>query len=161
MIKSADEHKKSGTYKPSRHANRVQEFEKPLETVPNPPADFDQRHSKKWEEVCKNLHNLRILFDQDLDVIEVYVRNWFIWVDASNEVSSAGITFVDENGRVSKNPAFVVMQDAGRVITQIGALIGYSPRARMGIKVTDTTKEKAATILDFIKGGQNKKSKTG
>lgn len=160
MIKSAEDHKKAGTYKPSRHANRIQEMENPLEVVPNPPADFDKRHSDKWLEVCKNLQKLRILFDQDLDVVEIYVRNWFIWIDASKEVSSTGITFVDENGKVSKNPAFGVMQEAGKVVTQIGALIGYSPRARMGIKVQDTSKAKTASILDLIKGGRAK-TKTG
>lgn len=160
LIKSAEDHKKSGTYKPSRHANRVQEMEKPLEIVPNPPEDFDKRHSDKWSEVCKNLQKLRILFDQDLDVVEIYVRNWFIWIDASKEVSATGITFVDENGKVSKNPAFGVMQEAGKVVTQIGALIGYSPRARMGIKVQDNSKAKTASILDLIKGG-NAKAKTG
>jgi hypothetical protein len=67
----------------------------------------------------------------------------------------------DENGKITKNPAFNIMQESGKVITQIGALIGYSPRARMGIKVQGNEKAKQASILDLIKGGAVAKIKTG
>jgi P27 family predicted phage terminase small subunit len=161
LVKSVEDHKKTGTYKPSRHANRIQEHSKPFETLPEPPANFDQRHKDKWIEVCKNIESLKILANQDLDLLEVYVRNWFMWQDSALEVAASGITYIDENGKITKNPAFNIMQESGKVITQIGALIGYSPRARMGIKVQGNEKAKQASILDLIKGGAVAKIKTG
>ena len=162
LAKSVEDHKKNGTYKPSRHANRAETLVKPLETLPNPPAHFTGRHSEKWSEVCQNIKDIGILGKNDLDLIEVYVSNWFIWVDATAEVASTGITFVDENGKVTKNPAFAIMQESGKVVTQIGALIGYSPRARMGIKVNTGDTAKKKSILDVMKGGSlAKATKTG
>jgi P27 family predicted phage terminase small subunit len=84
-----------------------------------------------------------------------------MWQDSALEVAASGITYIDENGKITKNPAFNIMQESGKVITQIGALIGYSPRARMGIKVQGNEKAKQASILDLIKGGAVAKIKTG
>ena len=83
---------------------------------------------------------LGILAEQDTDAIEQYVCNWLMWEAAAAEVLKRGITFTDGD-RIIKNPAFNVMQEAGKVVNQIGALFGFSPRARMGIKTQETKPE--------------------
>ena len=154
-VKSENDLKKSGTWRQDRHSGRMESTIKPLETLPEPPGHFDKRHAAKWSEVCGNV---AALTSQDLDALDMYVTNFFFWLDASAEVAKAGITFVDENGKIILNPAFRVMQEAGKVILQVGDKFGFSPRARMGIKTPKGDgREKTKSILGLIKGGTLKK----
>lgn len=155
-IKSTADHKKAGTFRKDRHANRAETITKPLETLPDAPEYFDKRHIKKWQETCKRMLDLSVLADQDQDLIEVYVCHWFLWVDSSADVRKRGVTYNDE-GRIIKNPAVTIMNESAKVVNQMGALFGFSPRARMGIKVAPKDEhKKQASILDFIKGGNKK-----
>lgn len=143
-IKSTDDLKKSGTFRKDRHENRIETVVIPMETVPDPPEYFDKRHREKWSNTCKKMFDLSILADQDKDLIEVYVCHWFLWLDSSAEVRKKGVTFSDE-GRIIKNPAVAIMNESAKVVNQMGALFGFSPRARMGIK---TEKKKPVDPLD-------------
>ena len=138
--KPSSQLKKDGTYRKDRHAARVEGVAKILEVIPKAPAHFDQKHREKWAQVCKKVYELGILAEQDTDAIEQYVCNWLMWEAAAAEVLKRGITFTDGD-RIIKNPAFNVMQEAGKVVNQIGALFGFSPRARMGIKTQETKPE--------------------
>lgn len=146
-VKSASQLKKEGTYRKDRHSYRIEGGATVLNSIPDPPAHFDKRHREKWHDVCWKVYNLGILTEQDIDLIEQYVCNWLMWKDAAAEVAKTGITFSDGD-RIIKNPAFSVMQETGKVVSQIGALFGFSPRARMGIK-TEPPEEKDP-FADFI-----------
>lgn len=104
-----------------------------METIPDAPEYFDGRHRKEWAKCCKFVFELGILIEPDTYLIESFVVNWFIWKDAAAEVRRVGITIETEKG-VIKNPAVNVMNEAARNVTQIAALFGFSPRARMSIK---------------------------
>jgi len=82
------------------------------------------------------------------------------------DVKQTGYAIVVEGAtgapRTIVNPALAVMGDSAKLCNAIADKFGFSARARMGIKVTDTSKSKKASILDLIKGGAVKdKAKTG
>lgn len=156
--KSKSEHLKAGSYRKSRHDNTLDGIAKPIETMPEPPAYFDVRHRKEWEKCCNELLVLGVLATADADVIELYCTNRVSFVDAAKDVMKNGIILEDEEGGRYKNPALLVRQQAEKVILNIASVFGFTPRARMGIKTTTPQKDKQASILDFIKGGQNKKA---
>ena len=154
-IKSTADHKKAGTFRKHRHEGRAETITKPLETLPEAPEYFDKRQREKWLSTCKKIQDMNILTDPDVDLIEVYVVYWFLWLDSAGEVRKKGVTFSDE-GRIIKNPAVAIMNDAAKVISQLAALFGFSPRARMGIKAEKKTDSQKASILNLIKGGKVK-----
>ncbi len=138
------DHEEKGNYRPSRHDNRSETVVKVVETVPKPPAYMDKRHKDEWTKVCTEVFELGILANPDLYLVEVFVRNWFLFQDAAADVAKRGAVLELKKGP-TKNPSVNVMNDAGKVINQIAALFGFSPRARMGIK---TEKKKPVDPLD-------------
>lgn len=149
--------KKAGTYRKDRHENRVEDVVKPVDSTLPPPAYFTGKHLEKWIEVCEKVRGNGVLCVQDSDAIECYVRYWFILDDAITDASENGYSKETEKG-YQKNPAVSVMNDAIKIVNQIGDKLGLNPRARMGIKTEKKSegKEKTASILDHIKGGKLK-----
>lgn len=136
-IKPGAELQKDGTFREDRHGNRVESISKPLQNLPDPPAYFDKKHKDFWTKTCKGIHEMGILNQVDVEDIEIYVINWFIWKDASQSLIKEGImiTVETEKGiRQIKNPAEIVMRNSERTIIAIGDKFGFNPRARMGIK---------------------------
>ena len=143
-IKPTEELEKSGTKRKDRHDNRAETVVKVVETVPKPPAYMDKRHREEWVKVCTEVFELGILANPDLYLIEVFVRNWFLFQDSAADVAKRGAVLELKRGP-TRNPSVSVMNDSGKVIAQLAALFGFSPRARMGIK---TEKKKPVDPLD-------------
>lgn len=128
--------KTQGTYRKDRHANRVEGVLKPVGSIPDAPKYFDKKHQEKWAEVCKNLFELTLLKSVDFDLIEKYVQNWFISQEAWQQIAKEGLTIETARGAV-KNPAINVMNEAQKVVIQIGSLFAFNPQARMRIKTEE------------------------
>lgn len=134
-IKSVKDHKEKGNYRPSRHANRAEGKVKLMRTPPKPPAYLDKKHSELWSKVCRQAFELGVLAESDLHLIETFVVNWFIWIDACATIRKEGFIDLAANGSKVKHPAVNVMNDAQKVINAIADRFGFNPKARMGIKV--------------------------
>ncbi len=130
-IKSTQEHKEKGNYRPSRHKERVDNKVEVLDSIPKAPEYFDKRHRDKWESTCKKVFKMGILAEADLDLLEVYVLHWFIHQDAAKDI----ILNKSKDNEGKKNPSVLIAQDSARMINQIGDKFGMNSRARMGIKV--------------------------
>lgn len=164
-VKSKEQHKKDGTFKPSRHDGRLQEATTPVKSVPNTPEHFDKRHRDMWQSACKQAISLGTLTDADVYLMEVFVETWFLWKDAMKDVKKTGYTIVAESPTGTKtmvNPAVAIMSDSGKVISALTDKFGFNARARMGIKVNTGETAKKKSILDLMKGGTfAKATKTG
>lgn len=141
--------KKQGTYRKDRHGNRLEGAIKTVETPPEPPSHFGERHRNTWARVCREVFELGILAKPDVYILEMFVSYWLLWQDAQAEVQKSGVTIVDEDsGKLIKNPAVSVMADAAKTVKEIAGLIGFSPRARMGIKTE--AKESVDPFASFL-----------
>lgn len=164
-VKSKDQHKKDGTFKPSRHDGRLQEAANPIKSVPNPPGHFDKRHREMWQSACKQAIDLGTLTDPDVYLMEVFVETWFLWKDAMSDVKKSGYTkVVDSVGgkKTMVNPALAIMSDSSKIVSALTDKFGFNARARMGIKTNAGETAKKKSILDLMKGGTlSKATKTG
>ena len=141
-IRSVKEHKAKGNYRPSRHAGRLENAIKVVDTPPDPPAHFDERHRNLWVKCCQDVYNLGVLVEPDIHLIEMFVTNWFLWQDAAKDLIENGYTVTVEAGEYTKqvpNPAIRIMSDTSKLVNQIADKFGFSPRARMGIKTQEQT----------------------
>lgn len=126
--KSTAEHKANGTYQPVRHANRVEL--PPVVEIPAAPDDFDAPHKAKWMEVCRLLYRAGILTEADTDAIRLYVESTLRARKLLKEVVKEG-DIVDGK----RNPKWLTYLECVTIQKQLFAEFGYTPRARMGLKV--------------------------
>lgn len=139
-IKSVVDHKAKGNYQPVRHDGRAETKAKLLKTIPKAPEYFTERERKLWEIVCQDIFDLGILSAPDVRMVEMYVSHWFLWRDAVDDITKNGVSVVVESDKGSstiRNPYIQVMNESSKIVTQIADKFGFSPRARMGIKVSD------------------------
>lgn len=135
--KPTDELKRNGTYRPVYHKNRVSDSAK-KETHIKPPAGLSERVLQKWNWVCKKLVENGVLTDSDRDAVLVYSQNWVLWEDCAADVEKNGSVLWVESAGGSKpisNPAFKQMKECETIMRQIWDHFGFTPRARMGLKV--------------------------
>lgn len=147
--KSKKELQESGTFRSDRHEGRLEDKVKLLEIIPKPPASFDKRHRDKWADVCKNVFDLGVLTENDLDSIEVYVKYWFIAKDAWDDIKASGYNIPTEKGGLQRNPSIITMNEATKITQQIADKFAGNPRSRMVIK-TSKQESKEEDPLDNL-----------
>ena len=135
--KPTAQHKADGTFQPVRHANRLEL--KPLPNTPPPPADFDAEHKAKWNEVCGLLYEAEILAKPDPDAIRMYVESTLMARKLLAEVKEEGFVLADGK----RNPKWLSYLDCAKRQQQLFSEFGFTPRARMGMKVESKDKPPA------------------
>ena len=113
----------------SRHHNAdAVEFD----TITNvePPEWLGDIAKQMWATVCPHLCSQRVLAVTDLHNLEAFCSSYDRWRQAELETAMAGITIVDDNGRVQKNPAVTVINESMRQLATFGAMLGLDPSAR-------------------------------
>lgn len=86
--------------------------------------------SMMWDTVCPHLCRQKVLAVTDLHNLEAFCAAYDRWRTAEREVAAAGITVVDDNGNVKKNPAVTVVNEAMRQFATFGSMLGLDPAAR-------------------------------
>ena len=150
--KSIKDLKSGGTYRPDRHANRLESRAEPLTKIPAAPSHFDERKKQKWVQTCETLLGLGTLTAADVDVVAQYCEAFFLCADSMAALSKDGhILEVTTAAGITKpviNPAWRQWVDAQKVVQALGDRLGLNPKARMSIK-TDPAPEKEDP-LSFI-----------
>lgn len=149
-IKSVEEKKRLGTSQKVRDEKRLENFVTSIKAL-SPPPSLSSRHLEKWEWVCNRLADHGLLTAADEDCILVYVENWIMYEDCSANVQENGTTIWVQTAKGEKpitNPAFRHLKDCETILKQLWEQFGFTPRARMGLKVE---KPKAAEESAFEK----------
>lgn len=152
-IKSKSELEKSGTFRKDRHTNPVLGAVETLKTIPDPPGEYDDRHREKWIEVCQNLKDIKQLTEYDIDLVAIYVQSWWIYFDAWKTICKEGSTITNARGQV-RHPAVSIMNDANKLLIQIGSLLGFNPRARMSLRIEDVQPDKPDPLAELFGSGK-------
>ena len=145
-MKTTKDLRNAGTYRKDRHEKRLENQVKPLDKIPKAPDHFDERHRAKWISVCEQCLQLGTLTTADLDTLTAYVETFFAAADALKSLTEHGHIIQTETaaGMVipRANPAWRIYTDSQRILTQISDRLGFSPKARLHIKVDPTDKDK-------------------
>ena len=140
-------HKRDGTYVPSRHANRLDAPK--LDGIPEPPADFSDRHREVWFDLCDKLKELGTLARADYDAVKMYVAAAVDEERAREILERDGLViYVGEAPR--QNPAWKIVQDAAKLRKSLFDQFGLTPLARTRVKVEQPPKP--SKILEAMAG---------
>lgn len=150
--KSKDEHKRNGTYKPSRHDTRAEI--KPLDGIPTPPADFDAEEARYWNHYCADIQKTAALAEQHLNAVWLMAKLMKNRRELDDEIKQNGFTFTTEQGLIKQNPAFSLRKQIDDQLIRLFEQFGFTLRSGMTIKAPKETK--ISPILEMMKGGVKK-----
>ena len=162
-IKPVLQKQKEGTSRSDRDAGRVETIVKPVSQLPPSPKHFDRRQTAKWKECCRLLMAANVLADHDLDAITLYVENWFLAADAYQDLKERGTTFTMETPtgpKIISNPSFRQYQDCQKILKPLMAEFGFTPKARMSLKVEKKQEKQQSAVLALL-SGPSRAAKTG
>ena len=133
-LKGVDEHKTGGTFRPHRHAERVENFVETVDELPIPKS-LDKALHPKFLEVAKLVAALGILTPQDSDALQSYVQATHLKELAFKELQSG--LFTGEG----VNPAFRAYIQADSVLKPLRYVLGLNPKARQSLKTKKAIKK--------------------
>lgn len=152
--KTEAELKARGTFKNSRHAGRAPIA--PIEDMPPPPEDFDERRVFWWNHFCADIQRTSALSHQHLNAVRLMSDLMVCREDLTKELKQDGYTFTTAGGLKKQNPAFSLRKQIDDQLIRLYEQFGFTLRSGMTIKAPE--KPKQSTILDLIKGGKTKKA---
>jgi len=120
---------------------------KPVETKLTPPTWLSTDAKKIWKRTVKQLEDMGILFEADLDLIAAYANAVDVYKQATMEINQHGILIEGRRDGQVKNPAVQIQKDAAEIIRKIGSEFGLSPSSRSRIKV-EGNRDDSADFLD-------------
>lgn len=104
-----------------------------------PPDILNEEGQLKWRELLKELIPTGVLCQTDLETLVNYCIAYQNRNDAMRAIEKYGDIIQDENGKLSRNPAFVTLNEAKKQMAQSGSLLGLDPSSRQRlIGKTDT-----------------------
>ena len=90
---------------------------------------------KKWKEVTKQLIDIRILSDSDLNIVELFCREYSVYIDAIEHITAQGSVLTDdETGKMAKNPYVTIRQKAFDQMKYALVELGMTPSARTKVQ---------------------------
>ena len=101
----------------------------PASEVPPPPAHFTKPMRERWEEVCAELIKRGTLADADAHSVRLYVEADALCLQAWGGVVKAGMW---KDNRTT--PQYRAWLEASKMMDRLQDKLGFSPRARMGLK---------------------------
>ncbi len=132
-----------GTLRESRQTENEMDIDS-LQSIPPPPSHFQERAIKEWELVTETLHNIDLLYEEDLPQLQAYCFNVWMLEKSEQELSKQGFlgTYKNKGGHsyVSKNKWISIYNEAIDKVVKLGAQFGFSPTSRTKISMPNQKK---------------------
>lgn len=104
--------------------------------APAAPRTLSKVEKAKWKKLCKQLADVRVLTELDLDALEMYVRSWHTMIVAQADVKKRGKLILNASGGEVWNPSWTEYKHAVSVVRSLQSEFGLTPSARTGIVAT-------------------------
>lgn len=118
------------------------------------PKHLDEEGQKEWRRIAKELYALGLLTKIDRSALAAYCQAYSRWVKASEEMETASLTLMTENGYQYPNPLLGIINNSLEVMRKFGVEFGMTPSSRSRLK---PDKPEEPDELDRLLFGQNVK----
>ena len=139
--KTTEQHIADGTLEKSRHISRASA--PPLDGIPAAPVGFDARHISRWNEICGMLKEMNVLSTADIHAVRRYTELTLTADDAYQRFNERG-----------ERQDWLIYIQAVQQQKKMMDDFGFTPRARMAIKVEKPKQE--SPILAAMAGAKIK-----
>lgn len=136
-------------------AIRAQENNDGIKKIGSPPSRLSKFAKKLWKSVVSELADTNLLTVLDSSLLEEYVTQVDLSVQADELIEEYGLVTPDQNGVLKKNPAVDIKNNAAKNIKSIGSSLGLDPMSRAAM-LADVEPEDDGSADDEInrfKGG--------
>jgi P27 family predicted phage terminase small subunit len=125
--KTPEQRLKDGSKKRPDHADDPPEYEP---DIPDCPEHLAGEARIEWDRLVERLHTAGTLTQEARSTLAGYCLTWQRHIDAGRLVAEHGILLEDGKGKLFKNPACNVEQDALRQMNSFAAELGITPSSR-------------------------------
>lgn len=135
-------------------ASRAQENNNGIKKIGSPPGRLNSFAKKLWNSVVEELDDKNLLTVLDASLLEEYVTQVDLSVQADELLKQHGLVVEDDKGNLKKNPAVDIKNNAAKNIKSIGSTLGLDPmsRAAMLSDVEPDDEESADEEINRFKG---------
>lgn len=125
-----------GTAREDRINKQAPQYEviKRVPAVP-PALKKNKKAAAHWRRLASQLINHKLLNHVNIDLLEVYVVETYIYHKAMDSVEKNGILIMDTKGELKTNPARRIASDAMKNMMQVAREFGITPSTSQKIIV--------------------------
>lgn len=136
-------------------ALRAQENNNGFQKIGAPPERLSPFAKQLWQAVIDELDDKNLLTILDAALLEEYVTQVDLSIQADALLKEHGLVITDEKGTLKKNPAVDIKNNAAKNIKSIGSTLGLDPlsRAAMLSDVEPDDDGSADDEINRFKGG--------
>ena len=147
--KATAAHKRDGSYRATRHADRNEpKFRRPDF---RPPPGLDDVAKKEWRRLAGELAALGLLTRADRAVFAVYCQSWSDWVQLTAKLNAMDdLTYTTMKGSVGISPLVNARKQTWMTLKESAARFGLDPSSRASLDVAPM--KDGETDEDFIFG---------
>lgn len=154
--KTEEELKARGTFKRTKHADRV--HIEGLEELPPPPEGFDAEATAWWYHFCADIQKSAVLAEQHLNAVRLMStlmcdrRRLTEDIEENGYTYKSYVTLRDGSvvpGQIRQNPAFSLRKQIDDQLIRLYEQSGFTLRSGMTIKAPE--KKPTASILELMK----------
>jgi len=124
--------------------------------LPKPPLYLTDEAKEQWHRVGNQLIENRIISEQDLTALEIYVDMYSRYVEASRLVQQEGMIIWDAKGKPTMAPWLRAQMTLADSMRKWLSELGLTPSARTGVEQIKRTEHKGQVagknILTVAKG---------
>jgi len=103
-----------------------------------PPKHLNALQKKKWLEIIEKLQQVGSYEKTDLDLVELYVCSWTVYLDAMRLLKTEPRILVSpRTGSPYRNPLIDDQSNAFNQLLHLSTLLGLNPIGRKRLKLTD------------------------
>ena len=109
--------------------------------MPEPPAWLDGIGLAAFTDVAEKLHRMGVIGDIDAHALALYCDAYQEYCEARDYIKEHGKIAVSEKGGEYQHPMVGIKNKAAERMNRLGSQFGWSPSARVGLKVESEQKQ--------------------
>lgn len=145
----AEQHKKRGTFQPSRHAGPSLPIE-----IPDMPPDMPPLAQAAWKNITTKLLDAGLVSDIDQTALRLLAESVWLYHESQDLIVSKGLVVMTIKGNQIQNPAVGIRNKAWAQIVKLASYFGMTPSSRTGLQCGPAPEDDDGTadILGFKVG---------
>lgn len=118
------------------------------------PTDIESEAKKYIADVCDMLESNGVMENVDTAALTMLARNYSMFIKASKQLETDGLTVVSDRGNISPHPAIKIAKDAQIQAMKVMAEFGLTAKARTKLPKLDANNTTESPLEAFVKNSK-------
>lgn len=118
------------------------------------PNDIEAEAKKYITDVCDMLESNGVMENVDTAALTMLARNYSMFIKASKQLETDGLTVVSDRGNIAPHPAIKIAKDAQIQAMKVMAEFGLTAKARTKLPKLDANNITESPLEAFVKNSK-------